>query len=239
MQIDPDTLSADELYKIMIGSVVPRPICWASTLSPDGIANLAPFSFFTVVSRKPPMVSLTIQPRSDRVQLKDTLVNARDTGEFVVNVVSLPQANQMHVSSVEYQPEEDEFAITGLGKTSSVAVRPPRVTGAPIAMECKVHSITPMGEAGDHVLVGRVVRFHFREDMWLAGGRVNTAALHPVGRLAAEYTLADAVFTCPMAPELVADYSARPWQRIDGRDVGWSPLNERTWSAAGNVKLAD
>ncbi|MBT2334961.1 flavin reductase family protein [Variovorax paradoxus] len=239
MQIDPNDLTSDELYKLMIGSVVPRPICWASTLSRDGIANLAPFSFFTVVSRKPPMVSLTIQPRSDRVQLKDTLINARETGEFVVNIVSLAQADRMHLTSVEYLPEEDEFDITGLGKTPSVDVRPPRVSGAPIAMECKVHSITPMGDVGDNVLVGRVVRFHFRDDMWLPGGRVNTAALQPVGRLAAEYTLADAVFTCPMPADVLAAYASRPWRRIDGRDVGWSPLTEKSWSAAGNVKLAE
>ena len=237
MQIDPDDLSTDELYKILIGSVVPRPICWASTLSRDGIANLAPFSFFTVVSRKPPMVSLTLQPRSDRVTLKDTLVNARDTGEFVVNVVTLPQANKMHLCAVEYAPDEDEFTVAGLGRTPSENVKPPRVTGAPIAMECKVHSITPMGDVGDHVLVGRVVRFHFGEGMYLPDGRINTAMLHPVGRLAAEYTLADAVFTCPMPADLTAEYAARPWRRIDGRDVGWSPVAEKSWSAAGNVKL--
>ena len=185
------------------------------------------------------MVSLTIQPRSDRVQLKDTLINARETGEFVVNIVSLAQADKMHLTSVEYLPDENEFDITGLGKTPSVDVLPPRVAGVPIAMECKVHFITPMGEVGDHVLVGRAVRFHFREDMRLPGGRVNTAALQPVGRLAAECTLADAVFTCPMRTEAMAEYASRPWRRIDGRVVGWSSLTEKTWSAAGNVKLAE
>ena len=119
MIFDPETMDATACYKLLIGSIVPRAIGWASTLSADGVANLAPFSFFTAVSRKPPMVSLTIQPRSDRRRLKDTLVNVQATGEFVVNIVSLPQANAMHASSVEFEPEVDEFEAVGVSKAPS------------------------------------------------------------------------------------------------------------------------
>lgn len=237
MIFDPDDLGAPELYKILIGSVLPRPIGWASTLSLDGVANLAPFSFFTVVSRKPPMVSLTIQPRSDLVTLKDTLVNARDTGEFVVNIVSLAQVNQMHVSAAEYPPEADEFDIVGLDKVKSEIVRPPRVANAPVSMECKVDRILSMGEVGDHLLIGRVVRIHIREDIWLQSGRVDMAAVQPIGRLAAEYTLADSVFAYPVADDILAARAGKRATRIDEKDAHWSPVDEKSWSASGNVKL--
>lgn len=236
MILDADELDATSCYKLLIGSVVPRAIGWASTLSVDGVANLAPFSFFTVVCRKPPMVSLTMQPRSDRVTLKDSLVNIRDTGEFVMNLVSLPHADAMHRSSVEHPPEADEFELTGLAKASSVAVRPPRVAEAPVAFECKLDRIIPLGEVGDHVVFGRVLRFHVRDDLLLEGGRVDTAALMPVGRLAAEYTLTDNVFTCPLEPDVLRARTGVRMARLDARPPGWSPLDEASWSPAGNAK---
>jgi flavin reductase (DIM6/NTAB) family NADH-FMN oxidoreductase RutF len=237
MEIDPTTLDTDALYKILIGSVVPRPIGWASTLSTAGVANLAPFSFFTVVSRNPPMVSLTIQPRSDRVRLKDTLINARETGEFVINIVSLPQVNQMHLSSVEHDPETDEFDVAGLTKAPCVTVRPPRVADAPVSMECKVDRILALGEAGDHLVIGRVTRFHIHDALWLERGRVDTAALQPIGRLAAEYTLSNSVFSCPIPDDFLTAASDQRMQRLDGKATGWSPLDEKGWSAAGNATV--
>ncbi|MFM0341997.1 flavin reductase family protein [Paraburkholderia fungorum] len=235
MEIDPNTLDSDATYKILIGSVLPRPIGWASTLSTDGVANLAPFSFFTVVARKPPMISLTIQPRSDRTRFKDTLINVRETGEFVINVVSLPQVNQMHLSSAEHPSEADEFEVVGLGKLPSITVRPPRVDGAPVAMECKVETILPLGEVGDHLVIGRVTRFHIRDDIWLERGRLDTAALQPVGRLAVEYTLANTVFACPIPDHMLTDEVHKRMRRIDQKDTGWSPLDDKNWSAAGNA----
>ena len=100
MIIDPELL--DVGYKLLLATVVPRPIGWLSTLSRDGVANLAPFSFFTVVGRKPPVLSVTMQPRSDGVSLKDTVINIRDTGEFVTNLVTLPLAAAMHKTAFEH-----------------------------------------------------------------------------------------------------------------------------------------
>jgi flavin reductase (DIM6/NTAB) family NADH-FMN oxidoreductase RutF len=237
MILDPESLSAQACYKILIGTVVPRAIGWASTVSRDGVANVAPFSFFTVVCRKPPMVSLTIQPRSNGVTLKDTLTNIRDTGEFVVNIVSLPQANAMHLSSVEYQPEADEFDVTGLGKVRSEVVSAPRVLDAPAAMECRLERVLPLGDAGDHLVIGRIVRFHIRDDLWLEGGRVDTAALLPVGRLAAEYTLVNTVFACPVNASTLDAHAGGRMQRLDSRASSWSPLDQKGWSAAGNATL--
>ena len=238
MIFDPETMDATACYKLLIGSVVPRAIGWASTLSADGVANLAPFSFFTAVSRKPPMVSLTIQPRSDRRRLKDTLVNVQATGEFVVNIVSLPQANAMHASSVEFEPEVDEFEAVGVSKAPSHLVKPSRVAGAPVSMECRLERIVPLGEVGDHLVIGRVVRFHVADALALEDGRVDTAGLQPVGRLAGEYVLSENIFACPVNDEVLQARAGSRMRRLDDRDARWSPLIEKNWSAAGDGRLS-
>lgn len=110
MIIDPDTLDPKSGYKLLIGSVVPRPIAWTSTMSAGGVLNLAPFSFFTVASRNPPMLCISIGPRTDdEPGSKDTLANIEETGEFVINIVSVPLSNAMHESSGSHSPEADEF----------------------------------------------------------------------------------------------------------------------------------
>jgi flavin reductase (DIM6/NTAB) family NADH-FMN oxidoreductase RutF len=236
MIIDSSTLDPTSAYKLLIGSILPRAIGWVSTRSKDGVDNLAPISFFTAVGRKPPMVSLTMQPRSDGVTLKDTFVNIRDTGEFVVNMVTLPQAHEMHRSAFEFAPEVDEFTAVGLGKEPSVVVRPPRIQGAPIAMECRLDRIIPMGSHSDHVVFGEVLRFHVRDDIYLPGGRIDTAAVQAVGRLAAEYTLVHNAFTTPLEPELLASFEGRRAERLDGHADGWSPIDTKAWSPSGATR---
>src|ERR1700757_5221398 len=204
MIIDPSPLDAASNYKLLIGSILPRAIGWVSTLSKDGVANLAPISFFTAVGRKPPMVSLTLQPRSDGVTLKDTFVNIRDTGEFVANMVTLEQAHEMHRSAFEFPSGTDEFIEVGLEKAPCEVIRPPRVAGAPISMECRKHAIIPLGEVGDHMVIGEVLRFHIRDDLYLERGRIDTAAIHSVGRLAAEYTLVENVFVTPLDSKIIS-----------------------------------
>jgi flavin reductase (DIM6/NTAB) family NADH-FMN oxidoreductase RutF len=236
MIIDSSTLDSTSAYKLLIGSILPRAIAWVSTQSTDGIANLAPISFFTAVGRNPPMVSISLQPRSDGVTLKDTFVNIRDTGEFVVNMVSLPQAHEMHRSAFEFDSDVDEFTAIGLGKEPSVVVRPPRIQGAPISMECRLERIIPMGSHNDHVVFGEVLRFHVRDDLYLPGGRIDTAAVQAVGRLAAEYTLVHNAFTTPLAPELLASFAGRRAERLDGQADGWSPIDTKAWSASGATR---
>jgi flavin reductase (DIM6/NTAB) family NADH-FMN oxidoreductase RutF len=206
-----------------------------STVSEAGVANLAPISFFTAVGRKPPMVSLSLQPRSDGVTLKDTFVNIRDTGEFVTNLVTLPQAHEMHKSAFEFPPEVDEFDAVGLEKEACEVVRAPRIKLAPIALECKLERIIPMGSLGDHVVFGEVVRFHIRDDLYLDRGRIDTAALAAVGRLAAEYTLVENVFTTPLEKDLLASLNGHRMQRLDGRAANFSPIDSKEWSASGSV----
>ena len=235
MIIDSSTLNQTTAYKLLIGSILPRAIGWVSTQSRDGVANLAPISFFTAVGRMPPIISLSLQPRSDGVTLKDTFINIRDTGEFVVNMATLEQAHHMHRSAFEFDSDIDEFAAIGLEKDPSVVVRPPRVKGAPIALECKLERIIPMGEV-DNVVFGEVVRFHIRDDVYLAGGRIDTGALQAVGRLAAEYTLVHNAFTTPLDEELLASLRGRRAGRLDGHEDGYSPIDSKEWSASGATR---
>lgn len=234
MIINADDLDAEETYKLLIATVVPRAIGWVSTLSVAGVPNLAPFSFFTVVGRKPPVLSITMQHRSTG-ELKDSYVNIRDTGEFVTNLVNLPLATAMHRSAIEHPPEVDEFEATGLEKAPSDLVKPFRVALAPVAMECVVDQIFTVGAFDDHVIWGRVVRFHVRDDVYLGGGKVDTAALAPVGRLAAEYTLTNNVFTTPLEQALVDAHSMRRMERLDGLPTDYSAVGDKSWSASGSV----
>lgn len=187
---DPDHMTASAAYKLLAGCVVPRPIAWVATRSTADVDNLAPFSFFSVVSRMPPMLSITIEPREDGC-VADTLVNLRATGELVVNMVSRSQVDAMHLSSTPFPPEVDEFEAVGLGKAVSDVVRPMRILGAPASMECVVEHVLPMGDVGGHLVIVRVVRFHVEDRLMLERGRVDVDAMQAVGRLAGAYTLID------------------------------------------------
>lgn len=236
MIIESSTLDATSGYKLLIGSILPRAIAWVSTLSMDGVANLAPISFFTGVGRKPPMVSLSMQPRSDGVTLKDTFVNIRDTKEFVVNLVTIDQAHDMHRSAFEFAPEVDEFDVLGLSKESSQFVRPPRVRGAPISMECRLNQIIPIEGSSDNVVWGEVLCFHVRDDLYLERGRIDTGALNVVGRLAAEYTLVENAFTTPLETALLEKHAGRRSVRLDGRPDDYSPIDTKAWSPSGSTQ---
>jgi flavin reductase (DIM6/NTAB) family NADH-FMN oxidoreductase RutF len=239
MILDADELDVEHIYKLLIATIVPRPIGWVSTLSTEGVANLAPFSFFTVVGRKPPVLSLSIQHRSDGVTLKDSFVNIRDTGEFVTNLVTLPLVAAMHKTAFEYPPGVDEFEAVGLEKAPSVVVKPPRVALAPVAMECKLDRFFTVGEYEDHVVWGRVVCFHIRDDVYGEDGRVDTAALAPVGRLAAEYSLVDNVFTTPLDKQILEARKGRRMQRLDSHPTDFSAVGQKGWSPSGSVLSED
>ncbi|MFE1195530.1 flavin reductase family protein [Streptomyces olivaceoviridis] len=234
MDIDSRTLDAKSAYKLLIGSIIPRPIAWISTLSADGVGNLAPVSFFTCVGRKPPKVSLSLQAKSDGVTLKDSFRNIRDTGEFVTNLATLPQVLPMHRSAAEFEPDVDEFDAVDVEKEPSALVAPPRVKGAPIALECTVDRIFSSPDGLDHVVWGEVVNFHVRDDIHV-NGRIDFGALAPVGRLAAEYTVVDNAFVPPLAEEVLRERSGRRMRRIDGRGEEYSAVESAGWSPSGAV----
>jgi len=192
MEIDPQAVDPTAVYKLLIGCVVPRPIAWVSTVSPDGIRNLAPFSFFMGVCGDPPTVAFSAGPRSRPApgvpRVKDTVRNLEASGDFVINVVDDARAEQMNVTSGEYPPDIDEFAVAGLTPTPSVRVRPPRVQEAPISLECRTHQILPVGRGPHSLVLGEIVYFHVRDELYDAPtGRIAMARLHPVGRLAGNW----------------------------------------------------
>jgi flavin reductase (DIM6/NTAB) family NADH-FMN oxidoreductase RutF len=233
MIIDPEELDQTAAYKLLIGSVIPRPIAWVSTLSETSVANLAPISFFTVVSRKPPRISLTMQPRSDGVTLKDSFVNIRDTGEFVTHMATFPQLDAVHGTAVEFEPDVDEYEAVGLEKEPSDAVRPPRIKGAPIAMECVVDRIFSSPDGLGHVVWGKIVRFYIRDDLYLPNGRIDTGGVLALGRLAAEYTVVNNAFAPPLSQDVIAAYTGRRVARLDAEAEHYSPVDTAAWSPSG------
>ena len=181
LEIDPAEIERREVYRLLTGSVVPRPIGWASTIDKKGRTNLAPFSFFTVVCVAPPMISLTIARNPDGSE-KHTLKNIKATGEFCFNVVTEPVWQQM-VDSANAIPEGDsEFDATGLTPIPAVKVSSPRVKEVPIHFECKLHQVIELGPNRHPLVIGEVVYFHVHPDC-MTDGYIDMAKLHPIGRL--------------------------------------------------------
>lgn len=234
--IDPKDLDPTSSYKLLIGSILPRAIAWVSTESTAGVGNIAPVSFFTVVGRMPPILSISLQPRSDGVTLKDTFVNIRDTGEFVVNVATIGQADAVHRSAYEFDTEVDEFEALGLQKAPSDVISAPRIADAPISFECVVDRIIPMPPLPDHVVWGRVKRIHVRDDLYLPNGRIDVGALGAFGRLAGEYTMVDNIFTTPLPEDLVEELTELRARRLDERSTDYSPIDTGEWSPSGATK---
>ncbi|MBI4547471.1 MAG: flavin reductase family protein [Ignavibacteriae bacterium] len=167
----------------MIGCIVPRPIAFVSTISPDGIRNLAPFSFFNGVCSNPPIVLFSTVIRKDGKH-KDTLNNVEATKEFVVNIVSEDFADQMNITSAEYPPNIDEFIESGLTPIPSDLVKPPRVKESHINMECKLVQIIHFGTGpgGGSTVFGEVLRFHISDELF-DNFKIDPDKLHPIGRM--------------------------------------------------------
>ena len=186
MEINPNDLPHSSVYKLLTGSVLPRPIGWISSLDADGRPNLAPFSFFNVVCSKPPTVVFCPLIRGTDGKTKDTLNNVRATNEFVVNIVTEELAQAMNLSSIEAPPEMDEFAYAGVTSSPSARVRPPRVQESPVHFECRVRQIVEISSApgGGSLVIGEVLHIHVDERVLIGSDKINLAALKPIGRLA-------------------------------------------------------
>ncbi|MEZ5098964.1 MAG: flavin reductase family protein [Thermoleophilia bacterium] len=185
--------------------VVPRPIGWISTLGADGRANLAPFSFFNAVSYVPPQVMFALTAGHAHGGLKDSLRQARETGEFVVNLATWALREQMNLTSAEAPPGTDEFELAGLAKAPSVVVAPPRVAESPAHLECRVVTTvelpTPDPADPNTVVFGEVVGVHVADDV-LVDGLVDMARLDPIARLgyADQYARVTEVFRMRRPP---------------------------------------
>jgi flavin reductase (DIM6/NTAB) family NADH-FMN oxidoreductase RutF len=182
--IDPSQHDYADIYKLMIGIIIPRPIAFVSSIDVAGVRNLAPFSYFTACSSNPPVVCFCTSVRSGSRPHKDTLENIRATGEFVVNVVSEEIAEQMNKTSAEVPPEVDEFVLSGLTPVASDLVKPPRVAESKAQMECKLRQIVPVSEkpGGGILVLGEVLRFHILESV-LDGFKVDPGELKAIGRM--------------------------------------------------------
>ena len=186
MIFDPNEISFQETHKLMIGSIVPRPIAFVSTLSKDGIENLAPFSYFNGICSNPPSIMFCPARRGYDGITKDTLNNIRDTEEFAVNIVSEDFAEQMVSTSTDFEPEVNEFEISGLTPEPCQKIAPPKVAEAKISFECKLNQIVPVGNegpGGGFVVIGTIVLFHIDDDVY-EDGYINLEKLRPIGRLA-------------------------------------------------------
>ena len=184
MIVDPKTARQQDLYKLMIGSIVPRPIAFVSTISPEGIPNLAPFSFFTGISSKPPLICFCPGPRAATRDRKDTLRNISMTKEFVVNVVTEEIAEAMNLTSGEYPPEIDEFKLASLTPVSSDLVKPPRVAESPVNFECRLYLAIEFSEepGGGNLVIGEIVRFHVADHI-VDNFKIDPDKLRAVGRM--------------------------------------------------------
>ncbi len=180
-----DAAERDSLYRTLAGAVIPRPIAWVSSLSPEGVENLAPYSFFNVVSTSPPVVMFAPSERSNRPEeLSDSARNARETGEFVVNVVTEPLAEAMNATSATLPPDESEFDHAGLDRVASAEVGPPRVAAAEVAFECELYEFVEVGS--NAMVLGEVVSVHLDESV-TTDGKLDVRKLDAVGRLAGSY----------------------------------------------------
>ena len=185
-QLDPQALGQRETYKLLIGCVVPRPIAWVSTVDLAGVLNLAPFSFFNAIGSNPPALSISVSYVDVHDQRKDTLRNISDTGEFVVNIVDEDLAQAMNATSASYPPSVDEFEIAGVAALPCATVRPARVAGAPVSLECKLLTLVPVGEGSGSatVVIGVIQMMHIRSDIIDERHRIDIMKLRPIARLA-------------------------------------------------------
>ena len=184
MIVDPQSTDYRNIYKLMIGAIIPRPIAFVSSLSADGIRNLAPFSFFTGISANPPVICFCPMVRGGDGSRKDTIRNIEQTREFVVNIVSEEFAEKMNICSAEFPPEVDEFEASGLTPVPSDLVKPPRVKESHVNMECKLFDIVEVSAKplGGSIVLGEIVRFHI-DDAYFSDFRIDPDKLHAIGRM--------------------------------------------------------
>ncbi|MFZ7942876.1 flavin reductase family protein [Neobacillus sp. 19] len=187
LSIDPASLSEKENYKFLIGSIIPRPIAFVTTMSANGVLNGAPFSYFNIVSSNPPMISLSIQRAQGRQ--KDTARNIIETKEFVVHIVDDHNVEKVNKTAASLPPEQSEIELAKLTPENSVKVSVPGVKEAKIRMECRLEHSLELGgsdSSGCDLIIGRIVQFHIDESIY-EKGRIDPTGLAAVSRLAGNY----------------------------------------------------
>jgi len=200
--IDPINLETKKLHKILLSSIAPRPIAFASTIDSNGNVNLSPFSYFNVFSSNPPILIFSPSRRVRDNTTKHTLENAMETKEVVINVVNFPIVEQMSKSSVEYEKGVNEFIETGLTQVKSLLVKPPRVLESPISFECKVQDIISLGKSGGagQLIIAKVVQIHIDKKFIDNKGDIDSEKLDLVARMGGDWytrTTKESMFKIP------------------------------------------
>ncbi|MBT2763982.1 flavin reductase family protein [Paenibacillus sp. ISL-20] len=185
ISIDPNTQSERDTYKLLIGSVVPRPIAFVTTLSEDSVLNAAPFSYFSILSSNPPLLSVSVQRKNGTA--KDTARNAMQSGELVIHIVDEDNVEAVNETAANLPPHESELDRAHLTPVVSEVVKVPGVLESKIRMECVLEQVVTLNGAdqlpGADLLIARVVRFHVAEELY-EQGRIDAAKLKPVSRMA-------------------------------------------------------
>ncbi|MFN9234063.1 MAG: flavin reductase family protein [Planctomyces sp.] len=184
MDLDPGQLHPNKLYLHLVRTIMPRPIAWVSTVSPTGVLNLAPYSFFCGVGSRPPTLLFCPANRRDGSP-KDSLANTLAREEFVVNMVPYSLAREMQLTSSELSPEASELELAGLDTADSVVVSVPRVRLSPVSFECRLlqHLALGAGPGGANIVIGRIVHMHIDDAALNDTGFADPELLDLVGRL--------------------------------------------------------
>lgn len=197
LSIDPNLQSERDNYKLLTGSIIPRPVAFVTTLSGTGVLNAAPFSYFNIVTADPPMISVSVQRKQGLP--KDTARNAMELGAFVVHISDESNIEQINETAASLPPDESEIALAGLTPVPSESIPVPGVAEAKVRMECVLEREIQLGGTAEHpaadLLIGRVVRFHIAESVY-EGGRITAAELKAISRLAGnDYAALGPVFS--------------------------------------------
>jgi flavin reductase (DIM6/NTAB) family NADH-FMN oxidoreductase RutF len=184
MQIDPTTANPSLVYSAMIRAITPRPIAWVSTISPNGVTNLAPFSYFNGICSKPAALMFSPVNKPDGSK-KDTVRNIEANGQFVVNIVPFGLAESMFKTSGDYDYEISELDSAGLTEKPSVRVQPPGVAQSPIQFECELIQIVPVGTGplAANVIIGKILLMNINDSVLDEQGKIDPARLDTVGRM--------------------------------------------------------
>ncbi|WML60183.1 flavin reductase family protein [Neobacillus sp. PS2-9] len=194
MEISPETLEWKEAYKLLVGSILPRPIAFVSTIDANGIANAAPFSFFTAICADPMLICFSPMRKGTDGAKKDTLVNIESTGQFVINIVSESMAAQMNDCAIEFASSVDEIEEVNLTKEQSIKVKVPRIKESLVHLECELYQVLHFGDkpGAGSLVIGKVIHVHVNDELY-DKGRIDTSKLQPIGRMAGN------TFTNPLA----------------------------------------
>jgi flavin reductase (DIM6/NTAB) family NADH-FMN oxidoreductase RutF len=195
---DANDLTKEQSYKLLNSSIVPRPIAWVSTVSEEGIHNLAPFSWFNAVAVQPPTVAFSVGLDDLERGFKDTYVNLNASGECVINIVTAPAAAAMNICGTAFDPTTDEFAEAGVTPVKSELVRPMRVQESPVQLECKLHQVVTLGnEKGrNDLMICSVLLMHVHDDVYIGDYKIDPDKLQAVGRMGGTvYTRTRETFT--------------------------------------------